>query len=108
MLQVGINTMGAKQLVFSSPSNEFINMDIPNRWMVRICKRNNIPVLTPHSLRHTFATLLISEGVNPKTVSELLGHSSVAFTLDIYTGVYETEKPAQLSCWQTSSNKKSV
>lgn len=96
MLQVGINTMGAKQLVFSSPSNEFINMDIPNRWMVRICKRNNIPVLTPHSLRHTFATLLISEGVNPKTVSELLGHSSVAFTLDIYTGVYETEKTSTI------------
>ncbi|MDT2676682.1 site-specific integrase [Enterococcus dongliensis] len=96
MLQVGINTMSAKQLVFSSPFNEFINMDIPNRWMVRICKRNNIPVLTPHSLRHTFATLLISEGVNPKTVSELLGHSSVAFTLDIYTGVYETEKTSTI------------
>ena len=96
MLQVGINTMSAKQLVFSSPFNEFINMDIPNRWMVRICKRTNIPVLTPHSLRHTFATLLISEGVNPKTVSELLGHSSVAFTLDIYTGVYETEKASTI------------
>lgn len=92
MLQVGINTMSAKQLVFSSPLNEFINMDIPNRWMARICKRSNITVLTPHSLRHTFATLLINEGVNPKTVSELLGHSSVALTLDIYTGVYETEK----------------
>lgn len=96
MLQVGINTMSAKQLVFSSPFNEFINMDIPNRWMVRICKRTNIPILTPHSLRHTFATLLISEGVNPKTVSELLGHSSVAFTLDIYTGVYETEKASTI------------
>lgn len=96
MLQVGINTMSAKQLVFSSPFNEFINMDIPNRWMVRICKRTNIPVLTSHSLRHTFATLLISEGVNPKTVSELLGHSSVAFTLDIYTGVYETEKASTI------------
>lgn len=96
MLQVGINTMSAKQLVFSSPFNEFINMDIPNRWMARICKRSNITVLTPHSLRHTFATLLISEGVNPKTVSELLGHSSVALTLDIYTGVYETEKTSTI------------
>lgn len=96
MLQVGINTMSAKQLVFSSPLNEFINMDIPNRWMARICKRSNITVLTPHSLRHTFATLLISEGVNPKTVSELLGHSSVALTLDIYTGVYETEKTSTI------------
>ncbi|MFC0276732.1 site-specific integrase [Enterococcus devriesei] len=92
MLQVGVNTMSSKQLVFSSPLNEFINMDIPNRWMARICKRTNIPILTPHSLRHTFSTLLISEGVNPKAVSELLGHSSVALTLDIYTGVYETGK----------------
>ncbi|MDT2402499.1 tyrosine-type recombinase/integrase [Enterococcus avium] len=96
MLQVGINTMSTKQLVFSSPFNEFINMDIPNRWMARICKRTNIPILTPHSLRHTFSTLLISEGVNPKTVSELLGHSSVSFTLDIYTGVFDTEKTSTI------------
>ena len=40
-----------------------------------------------HDLRHTFATEAIRAGVDVKTVSEMLGHASVAFTLDIYAGV---------------------
>ena len=40
-----------------------------------------------HDLRHTCATLLLAERVNPKVVSEMLGHSSVAITLDIYAHV---------------------
>lgn len=43
-----------------------------------------LPRLTPHTLRHTFATHLIREGVDPKTVSEILGHSSLRFTLEKY------------------------
>lgn len=38
-----------------------------------------------HSLRHTFATMLIESKADPKTVSEILGHSNVATTLNIYT-----------------------
>lgn len=38
-----------------------------------------------HDLRHIFATLQLSQEVNPKIVSEMLGHSSVAITLDIYS-----------------------
>lgn len=40
-----------------------------------------------YDLRHTCATLLLSKGVNPKVVSERLGHSSIALTLDIYSHV---------------------
>ena len=40
-----------------------------------------------HDLRHTCATLLITKGVHPKIVSEMLGHSSIAITLDIYSHV---------------------
>ena len=40
-----------------------------------------------HDLRHTFATLMLLAGVHPKIVSEMLGHSSVAFTLDVYSHV---------------------
>lgn len=40
-----------------------------------------------HDLRHTHATLLLREGVNPKVVAERLGHSGVAITLDIYSHV---------------------
>jgi integrase len=40
-----------------------------------------------HDLRHTHATQLLRQGVNPKVVSERLGHSTVAFTLDVYSHV---------------------
>ncbi len=47
----------------------------------------DIPYVTWHALRHTHATLLRKEGVHPKVVSERLGHSSVASTLDAYSSV---------------------
>ncbi len=40
-----------------------------------------------HDLRHTWATLALEEGVNPKVVSEQLGHANVSITLDIYSHV---------------------
>jgi len=43
-----------------------------------------------HDLRHTAATLMLIAGVNPKVVSEMLGHTSVAITLDRYSHVIPT------------------
>jgi integrase len=40
-----------------------------------------------HDLRHTCATLLLTKGIHPKIVSEMLRHSSIAITLDIYSHV---------------------
>jgi integrase len=40
-----------------------------------------------HDLRHTCATLLPSRNVNPKIVSEMLGHANIAITLDTYSHV---------------------
>ena len=40
-----------------------------------------------HDMRHTHATLMLKEGVNPKTVAERLGHASVVITLDTYSHV---------------------
>jgi integrase len=39
-----------------------------------------------HDLRHTFATDLYARDVNPRAVQELLGHSRIDMTLDLYTG----------------------
>ena len=46
-----------------------------------------LSVIRFHDLRHTAATLLLSARVNPKVVSEMLGHATVAITLDIYSHV---------------------
>ncbi len=40
-----------------------------------------------YDLRHTHATLLLKAGINPKIVSERLGHSSIVLTLDTYSHV---------------------
>jgi integrase len=53
-------------------------------WVRKFVKRNNLPHFTPHSLRHTHATLLIAEGVSIPTVSRRLGHSSINTTSKIY------------------------
>jgi integrase len=45
-------------------------------------------VIRFHDLRHTCATLLLSRNVDPKIVSEMLGHSSIAITLDTYSHVH--------------------
>ena len=51
----------------------------------RIARRADLPGTRFHDLRHTFASLMLLVGIHPKIVSEALGHSSVAFTLDVYS-----------------------
>ncbi|MCB1258460.1 MAG: site-specific integrase [Microthrixaceae bacterium] len=46
-----------------------------------------LPTIHLHEVRHSVATILIGNGVDPKTVAERLGHESVRITLDIYTHV---------------------
>ena len=53
----------------------------------RVVKRLGLPYLSFHGLRHVHATLLLSAGTNPKVVSERLGHSNIAITMDIYSHV---------------------
>ena len=47
-----------------------------------------------HDLRHTFSTLAIQSGIDPKTVAEILGHASAEFSLDVYTHVTAGMKKA--------------
>ena len=53
-------------------------------------KRAGLPKIRFHDLRHTCATLLLSQNVNPKVVSEMLGHATIAITLDTYSHVLPT------------------
>ena len=52
-----------------------------------------------HDLRHTHATLMLRQGVHPKVVSERLGHSLVAITLDTYSHVLPGIKAAAAQCF---------
>ena len=52
--------------------------------------RTGLPNIRVHDLRHTAATLMLEQGVHPKVVQEMLGHSSIALTLDTYSHVAPT------------------
>jgi integrase len=52
-----------------------------------LLERADLPRIRFHDLRHTAATLLLKRGVHPKIVSELLGHTSIKITLDLYSHV---------------------
>ena len=62
----------------------------PDGWtgtFERLVRAAGLPKVRLHDLRHTHASLLLASGVNPKIVSERLGHHSTAFTLDTYAHV---------------------
>ncbi|MBC7645762.1 MAG: tyrosine-type recombinase/integrase, partial [Pseudopedobacter sp.] len=51
-----------------------------------------LPILSPHDLRHTYATIALIKGVPAEVVSKVLGHARVSTTLDIYRHVLDTER----------------
>lgn len=53
-------------------------------------EKAGLPAIRFHDLRHTAATLMMGWGVHPKVVSEMLGHSQVSITLDLYSHVTPT------------------
>ncbi len=55
-----------------------------------LLKHVGLPRIRFHDLRYAASTLLLGRGVNPKIVSEMLGHASVGITLDIYSHVLPT------------------
>ncbi len=61
-----------------------MNPDSLTDWVKKFVRRHDLPHFSPHSLRHTHASLLIAGGMNIPTVSRRLGHSSVATTTKVY------------------------
>ena len=73
-------------LVFATEAGTIINpSNLRNRSFKPLLRQAGLPPIRFHDLRHTCATLLLGKDVNPKIVSEMLGHSSVSITLDIYS-----------------------
>lgn len=60
-------------------------------------KKYGISDIRFHDLRHTFATLLFEEGESAKVIQELLGHSTITITMDIYTHVSQKGKKNAIS-----------
>jgi integrase len=72
-------------LVFARPDGGPIHPDFFSQSFDRLIAGTKLPRIRLHDLRHTHATLALQAGVHPKVVSERLGHSSVSFTMDVYS-----------------------
>lgn len=66
-------------------SPEPMHPQSPTRYLKKLSERYGIPDLHPHKLRHTFASIAITNGADVASVSEALGHSDKAVTLRMYT-----------------------
>ena len=76
------------QLVFCNEiGGPYIPSSALRSGFARILRRAELPRIRFHDLRHTCATLALAARINPKVVSEMLGHSTIAITLDIYSHV---------------------
>ena len=67
-----------------------LNPDTLSTGWARHLRRQKLPPIRFHDLRHAHATLMLVQGVHPKVVSERLGHASVGITLDTYSHVLPT------------------
>jgi integrase len=73
-------------LIFATERGTVINpSNLRNRSFKPLLKRAGLRPIRFHDLRHTCASLLFQKNVHPKFVQELLGHASVAITLDTYS-----------------------
>ena len=70
--------------LFTAWNGEPMNTNTPYNWLARFVKRTGMRKVTIHSFRHLNASLLITSGVDVKTISASLGHSQTSTTLNIY------------------------
>ena len=81
--------MAVSEWIFPNPlkPEKAVSGQAAYNRLKKILKKCNLPNIRFHDLRHTFATQAIAGGVDPKSLSHLLGHTKASFSLDRYTHV---------------------
>lgn len=77
-------------LVFCHQHGRPLDPSFVDREFHSALKRAELPRVRVHDLRHTAATLLLERGVHAKIVQDMLGHSTITLTLDLYSHVTPT------------------
>ena len=84
------NIKKESEFVFSNNGEPISAKTVFGNWK-RVLTQNNIPYKKFHALRHTYATMLLTKGVDLKTVQDLMGHSDITIT-QIYLHVLPKTK----------------
>ncbi|MBB6450246.1 integrase [Geomicrobium halophilum] len=87
-------------LIFYQHDGRWLRTNVVRDYFKEVCKRANLPVLSPHALRHTHAVHLLEAGVQIKYVSERLGHANMNVTADTYLHVTEKIEDDALSLYE--------
>ena len=88
----GKHFKGDENFIFTNQRGEWVHIHNFIRYFKRFIAGHKLKTITPHGLRHTHASLLFSAGVEPKNISDRLGHSTVQITLDLYTHITEEQR----------------
>jgi len=80
-----------QDVVFSNKYGGYMDVAVLSHNFKRLLQRAGLPNIRFHDLRHTTASLLAKLKVHPKIVQEVLGHSNISMTLDIYSHMFPSE-----------------
>lgn len=101
--ELKLKQQALSNVIFCSKAGSYLTPRNYARAFQKVLKKANIEMCSPHTMRHTFATRLFEAGVPAKTISLLLGHASVAFTLDTYTHVLPNTKKEAIELLEKST-----
>lgn len=79
--------------VFPSEAGTLLTYSNTRRALHHWADRAEVPRIRPHDLRHTFASMAISQGMSPADLARQLGHSDAGFTLRQYVHFFERATP---------------
>ena len=86
-----------EERVFAGPDGEpprpqFVTGARSNRtWYASALRRAGVPMVSPHELRHTAASIAVHAGANVKALQRMLGHASASMTLDVYADLFDSD-----------------
>ena len=81
-------------LLFTSWDGSPFDLNIVTSWFPHFLRSHDLPAVTVHSLRHTYASLMIAAHVPIVTVAGRLGHAQTSTTVDIYANLIKTADAA--------------
>ena len=92
LVELGKQLMGEKDTYILTGTSKCMEPRIIQRKYSSLLKTCNIPPIKIHSLRHQFSCRWVEQGFDTKSLSEILGHTSVKTTLDLYVHIRSDTK----------------
>ena len=89
------DVLAMNDLVFPGERGQIVSNTVFNNLIVDTLSKRGVPKIAPfsvHAFRDTFASRAIRAGIAPNTLKELLGHSSLSMTMDLYAHVNQQDK----------------